>query len=184
MTGSTRRADRSPTPSSQRFRTAHTSLTEKLDLLGLERNQADPALLTFLDSPDLQGAIRSCTGCYHELGESLVNIVGTDDALLHILSDQQWTKHWLVYCSAGPHRGVVLAADLPYGFDTTDEYEAPVPTPLAVTMPSDLTLVADSFEEFLKRFYLENEISFSTVSGDAGFESEQVERYADQLRRP
>ena len=82
--------------------------------------------------------------------------------------------HWLLYVGRDGSEAVV-ATDVPYGFDTP---EAP-----ATFEPSPETAVvcAETFAEFLYRFWIENEIWFALADpeGDRRSLTDEERRYAE-----
>lgn len=140
------------------------------------------ALESFVASPRLQKRIRSVTGCHLDLGNFAVPIVGVPGVLCHFLSDQQWVKHWLVYCGEGPEHGTVVATDLPYGFETDGQFEEDVPRSIDLDTATDVTVCADSFGEFLYRFWVENELT--GVQRGESISDPDVRRYAEMLEAP
>jgi hypothetical protein len=134
---------------------------------------------TFAAFPKLQKKIRSVTGCHLDLGNFAVPIIAAPGVLCHFLSDQQWLKHWLIYCSDGPENGTVVAADLPYGFETDGQFEEDVPRTIDLATATDVTVCADSFEEFIYRFWVENEL-WNVQRGES-ISDPDVRRYAELL---
>ena len=113
---------------------------------------------------DLQRRIRSATACYLDLADFVVPTSNPDGHLLHFLSDQQWIRHWLVYlCSDGTE--CVVTSGEPVGFTLDDDWEDPPPNPLPLDGSFDLEVCADSFVEFLYRYWIENELFFAIDSG-------------------
>lgn len=126
-----------------------------------------PALAALAADPGLQRKMRSYTGCYFDLGDTAVPTdVGA--TLVHLVADQQWVRHWLVL--VGPDgQSPVLSTTLPLGFDLgADESpgEEPIPDVVRLDGSLDLTLSADSVEQFLYRFWIENEIAFRAAESD------------------
>lgn len=137
------------------------------DLLG--EVQPPRALLELAKDESLQRRIRSYTGCYLDLGD---RTVPTPDGrlLLHWLSDQQWARHWLVLLD-GSGESPVLSTTLPLGFNLPPDWgvvreEPEVPDVVPLDGSIDLSAAATSVEEFLFRFWAENEIAFRTTAGD------------------
>jgi hypothetical protein len=123
------------------------------------------ALATLAAQPDLQAKIRSYTGCYLDLGDKAVP-VESGGVLLHFLSDQQWVRHWLVLLDAGAPE-LVMSSSLPIGFTLSEDLEASVesqaiPDVVRLDDTLDLSVCADSLEQFLYRYWIENEIAFRT----------------------
>jgi hypothetical protein len=124
------------------------------ELVGETPLRLPRAFRTFVASNEPRLRIRSATYCYLDLGELLVP-VGEDGALLHFFSDQQWVVHWLLYCDADGGECVVVT-DVPFGF-RGDEERVPDFDPEG----NDPAVCAESFSEFLYRFWIENEIWFA-----------------------
>ena len=52
----------------------------------------------FMSSPELQARVRSCTDCYLDPGERIVETVGSIRGhLVHFLSDSQSCAHWYMH---------------------------------------------------------------------------------------
>jgi hypothetical protein len=104
--------------------------------------------------------------------------------LLYFLSDQQWCRHWLIFIDAQGDEAV-LTSTAPIGFDLPsnwgDEYgEVAVPDVIPLDGSFDVELCADSFAEFLYRYWVENELYFGLAEGHL---SRPVAAYAADLRR-
>jgi hypothetical protein len=99
-----------------------------------------------------------------------VAVVG-GGTLIHFLSDQQWIRHWLLFVGADGAEAVV-STYLPYGFidehEPYDEDDSGRTTDDLRTFDpasADAIVCADSFSEFLYRFWIENEIFFRQTEG-------------------
>lgn len=114
------------------------------------------ALGIFAARPELQRRVSSVTACYLDLGDFLVPTSAGDDYLLHVLSDQQWVRHWLLYLDRVGNEAMLVSGD-PIGFRDEDR-EVPVPSVIPLDGTYDLEVCADSFAEFLYRFWIENEL--------------------------
>jgi hypothetical protein len=145
----------------------------ELKALGSESHLRVPAsFAAFIGQPELRTRVRSCTACYLDLGDTTVSAPGGQ--LIHFLSDQQWVLHWLLYVGEDGTEAVI-ATGIPYGF----EGEAPG-TLAAKSDPAEelATIVAaESFNEFLYHFWIENEIWFALRDGEP-LTDEQT-RYAE-----
>ena len=117
------------------------------------------AFRRFIDDPEPRRHVRSATACYLDLAKFAVR---TDDGgtLVHFLSDQQWVLHWLLYVGPDDSEAVVVSST-PLGFD--DGETAPVRELRRESAPEIVAVCSDSFEEFLYRLWIENEIWFSLV---------------------
>jgi hypothetical protein len=160
--------DRHPAP-------ARTATAQQLEeLLGETSLRLPRSFRTFVASHQLRSRIRSATYCYLDLGELLVP-VGEGGALVHFLSDQQWVLHWLLYCDADGRQCVVVS-DVPFGFHGDED-------PVGDFDPTgnDSAVCAESFSEFLYRFWIENEIWFALEEEDrplSAAEQAYVDHYA------
>lgn len=114
------------------------------------------SFVTFMSNPRLFHRVPSCTACYFELGEQLVPVPGRDgpERLLRFMNDQQCCLLWyLLLLPDGEHR--VACAAPQWG----EEYKAG--TLDDVVVPVDLAVCASSFEEFIRRFWIENTLWYA-----------------------
>ena len=110
--------------------------------------------LRFLDG-GLRDRLRSATDSYFDLGDVLVEVEGGH--LLHLISDSQWVFHWLLYVGRDGS-SAVLGTSYPAGY-TLDPEEA-------VSWREEAwgyLLVADSFAEFVWRWWMDNDIFYRVV---------------------
>ena len=116
------------------------------------------SLRLFGSRPDLQRRVSSVTACYLDLGDFLAPTSVEGGYLLHVLSDQQWALHWLLYLDAVGNEAVLVTGE-PIGFRLDDD-DWPDPPPPRIPMDGSyrLRVAADSFTEFLYRFWIENEL--------------------------
>lgn len=114
-----------------------------------------PAFRLFIEDPEPRRHIRSATACYLDLAHFAVR-VSDGGVLIHFLSDQQGVLHWLLYLGPDGSEAVVVSPH-PLGFDEVGE-------PLRLVNLNDaqdwLAVCADTFEEFLYRHWIENELFF------------------------
>lgn len=138
------------------------------DRLGLS---LPPAFLDFMRSAELQSKIRSCTACYVDVGPVPARAPGADGHLIRFLADQQGCLFWYLYVTgSGTDTGhaVVCSADF-YGGPGPDYVD-----------DGELGFCGESFESFLYRFWLENEIWYAAVEGDPM--PEEAEEYIRRYR--
>jgi len=136
----------------------------------------------FIGTPAPASRIRSATGSYLDFADHLVS--STDGGqLIHFLSDQQWSMHWLLYMKDNAE--AVVATFLPYGFkfDEGESHPDYNPASLAVFDPceTDASVCSDSFLEFIYRYWIENEIYFRLR---AGYLTDEQRRYAEYYKTP
>jgi len=125
------------------------------------------AFRKFIEDPEPRRHIRSATACYLDLAHFTV-AVSDGGVLIHFLSDQQWVLHWLLYLGADGSEAVVVSPD-PLGFDVGEG--DPVRLVTVDDAPDLMVVCSETFEEFLYRFWIENELFFrlavDKVSADA-----------------
>ena len=112
--------------------------------------------IKFARDPSLRRHLRSATYCVFDLADHSVQVPG--GRLIHFLSDSQWVRHWLLF--TGDYGGqAVVTTRYPEGFDLSPEdLEAFADT-------AGYEICADTFLEFIWRFWIENEIWY-TLSVD------------------
>ncbi|MGJ4927234.1 hypothetical protein ACQR1I_18475 [Bradyrhizobium sp. HKCCYLS2038] len=134
-----------------------------------------PAAFTkFFSTPTLQQRIRSNTDCFLALCADVVPSVVGHGHLIRFLADSQGCIFWYVYLTAdGSDHAVVASPDF-YGTEAErwNDDEAD---------PSAIVFSAGSFEEFLCRFWLENEIWFAAYEKTQMPELGQI--YIERYRR-
>jgi hypothetical protein len=139
-----------------------------------------------MESPSLQGRIRSATDCYLDLCPEPIRSPVGGGWLVHFLADSQGCIFWYLYLTAdGSDHAVVSSPDFysteyePSGDDEPDaddeEWEDEEPDPAAIRF------CAESFEAFLCRFWLENEIVFA--QGVKTPMPDVARQYIEQYRR-
>jgi hypothetical protein len=117
--------------------------------------QLPESFLTFMSDPDIHSRVPTNTACYLDLSNRLIEIDGRSDAkLLRFMNDQQCVLLWYLYLQVGSPVSVVFA-------DPQWSDEAPGDTLDDVITPTNLTVCAESFEEFIFRFWIENAIWFA-----------------------
>jgi hypothetical protein len=124
--------------------------TSLASLLTENPNQLPAAFVEFFRSPSLWHKIRSCTGCFLHLDAASIPVYGVHGRLVRFLSDSQGCKHWHLHISTCGTKHTVVAT---YLFSGSEHGGKPY--------PKDITTCADSFEEFIWRFWLENELWFA-----------------------
>lgn len=119
------------------------------------RREVPDAVATFFDRPGLQAAVPSRTGCYRDVSRSAIpGPFGNGDRLLRFLADSQDCILWYLHILPnGRHH--VVAAGQRYGDDLL--------LPSTAHLNVELAVVADDFESFLYRFWVENTAWFEVV---------------------
>jgi len=157
------------------FPSAIQDLSEEATGQVLGDRQGLPDDFSRFISEGLRDRLRSATDSYLDLGDSVVDVDG--GRLLHLISDSQWEYHWLLYL--GDDGGsAVVGTDFPAGFRLDPEDAA-----FWDEEPWRYVIVADSFAEFLWRWWMDNEI-FYRAEVDKASLSEQQESYVTQCGIP
>jgi hypothetical protein len=127
---------------------------------------------SFMASDGPRARARSCTDSYLRLPDFAVR--AGEGWLINFLADSQSVIFWLLY--TGRDGEAVVATENPPGFEFGDEHAEEKQRNLDLTTIGAF-VCADSFSEFLYRFWIENEIFFRLQAGDE-LTSEQ-RRYAE-----
>src|SRR5262249_16816986 len=85
-----------------------------VEKLAAERNLELPkSFRRFMSSPELQSRVRSCTDCYLDPGERVVEVTGPFAGhLIHFLSDSQSCAHWYLHVIDGGQTAVLTSPHL------------------------------------------------------------------------
>lgn len=123
------------------------------DLLG-DRVTVPDDFARFLND-GLRDRLRSATDSYFDLGDFTVAVEG--GRLLHLISDSQWVYHWLLYLG-DDGTSAVVGTGVPTGF-TLDPDDAAYYQQEC----TGYVLVANSFAEFIWRWWTDNNIFYRAV---------------------
>jgi hypothetical protein len=133
-----------------------------------------PEFIAFFRTTDLQHRVRSSTDCFLDLTPVLVASPVADGFLVRFLADSQGCIFWYLYQLPGSVDHCVVASPDFYGTDA-EQWQTEPPD------PDQITFCEESFERFMCRFWLENEIWYS------GYEknplSAEGRRYLDSYGR-
>lgn len=108
----------------------------------------------FFRKSELWRKVRSCTDCYFNVDTAAVEIPGGLGRLIRFMSDSQDCKHWHLHLAPCGTKHAVAAT---YHFRGSDPEHPQGGKP----HPRDITVCANSFEEFMYRFWLENELFYA-----------------------
>jgi hypothetical protein len=138
--------------------------TAALDLAALAGLTLPTAFSRFMASADLQSRVQSCTDCYLDPGQRVVETIGSvPGSLLHFLSDSQCCSHWYLHVLPNGHSAILESVDL-YGYsvENSDWMENPACRLEQIDLAEvDIHFCAPSFSDFLFRFWIENEIWYA-----------------------
>lgn len=145
------------------------------------------SFLNFMHASELHARIRSNTDCFLDLPQGPVASPVGDGTLVRFLADSQGCVFWYLYLPNGVSDHAVVSSPDYYGADAEDFY-GPDNWRAVERDPRALVFSAESFEAFLCRFWIENELWFSGFDGTPVSEVGRayLERYrsspADRLR--
>lgn len=109
-----------------------------------------PAFERFLTNGDLVSRFRSPTDCYFRHSATLLDDRDSNEgAFLHFLSDSQNCYEWYLHLDREGNHCVVVSDEDLADFSSTE---------ISAIKPPDVMCCAPSFESFLYRLWLENEI--------------------------
>ncbi len=123
-------------------------------LLAAKRVHLPVEFLNFFRAPTLWRKIRSCKDRCLDLDSIAVGIRGGRGSLVRFLSESQGCKTWSLFASSGDSSHAVVATYFFMG-SASPNSETELPH------PKDITICAGSFEEFIYRFWMENELWFA-----------------------
>jgi len=112
--------------------------------------------LIFFESPYHQNCMISATDCYFDLSDKIVEIPGSQSGyLIRFMNDSQNVMQWYLYIDEENNHRVVatnwmLDSEYPIGKSLESKLE-------------NVNICANSFEEFIYRFWIENKIWISGV---------------------
>ncbi len=118
----------------------------------------------FINTPELQSRVRSCTLCYLDPGERVLETVGSVPGhLIHFLSDSQSCAHWYLHILPSGASAVLESPDLYcYSIENSEWIDNPASRLDCLDLAgSEFVYCAPTFSEFLYRFWIENEIWFA-----------------------
>ena len=146
-------------------------LVEKCHAGGVSLPQS---FLKLMRDADLQARIRSNTGCFLDVVDAPVPSPVGAGALVRFLADSQGCISWYLYIPTGT---------LDHAIVSSPEFYDPSGERLHDGEPDYAALVfsAESFEQFICRFWIENEIWFAGYEGTPI--SEEGRRYLDRYRK-
>lgn len=102
----------------------------------------------FFRTPALWRKVRSCTDCYFQIDPVATPIPGGLGRLVRFLCDSQGCIYWSLHLSECGTKHTVVAT---YHFSGSG----------GKPHPRDITVCAESFEEFIFRFWIENELWYA-----------------------
>jgi hypothetical protein len=142
---------------------------------------------TFMLSVDFPNRIRSATGCAFDLAERLVYVPWEAGYLLRFLADSQGCLFWYLFLKQRGGHCVVVTAKC-YGGDPTADREfmeahlGPDWNREDPPKESDrIRMCAPSFESFVYRFWIENEIWYA-LNETGGPINDEQKRYLRHYR--
>ena len=115
-----------------------------------------PSFVKFFATPELHMHIRSNTDCFLDLAEQPTASPVGEGVLIRFLADSQGCVFWYLFIPAGLNDHAVVSSPEFYGPEA-DSHEH-------ITC-DDIVFCEESFEQFICRFWIENELWFSEFDG-------------------
>ncbi len=154
------------------FEKGEGDLGTKLEKLEREANELKFSLpesfLKFMSSPEIHTRVPTNTACYLDLSSRLIDVdTQSGVKLLRFMNDQQCVLLWYLYLEPDHPVRVAFAAPEWHDEETGDTLDD-------VLTPTQLTICANSFEEFVYRFWIENSIWFALIEGREQTDSQRA----------
>ncbi|MHB1561203.1 MAG: hypothetical protein ACYC61_27460 [Isosphaeraceae bacterium] len=108
--------------------------------------------VAFIGNPDLHARLRSVTACYLDVADRVLPFA--DGYLVRFLADQQGCAFWYLFLNRDGSDHCVVCSFEYFDADDSDDEGAEL-------SEAEFQFQAESFEAFLVRFWLENEIGFA-----------------------
>jgi uncharacterized protein (TIGR02996 family) len=144
-----------------------------------------PEFGLFLGDPEFMCRIRSCTDCFFDATRRIVpSPRGEDGYLIRFYADSQGCGFWYLYLTPGGYSCVVSSAAL-YGgvvWAGSEDLAGEEEEPPRDDLEGSTEFCAPSFEAFLYRYWMENEIWYALHSDHTPLTPEQ-QAYVDHYRR-
>ena len=121
------------------------------------------SFLQFFSDGGLASRIRSNTDCFVDISPGLADAPGGHGHLIRFLADSQGVLFWYLYLAPNGDHAVVSSWDF-YGAPGEENYGGD-DDDMRRRKPDSVSFAAESFEEFMCRFWLENEIWFAASEG-------------------
>lgn len=145
----------------------------------LEPDGVPTTLWELLASRKLQSRIPSCTACYFDLPlDWTASPFREGDQMLRFMNDQQCCYCWYLYVPTDQPPFVIASSCVGGNEDFLEEVDFKSHPELVDNAWLRTFFVAPGFDEFIRRFWLENLIWFKLVKG-----LKLLEREADYLRQ-
>jgi hypothetical protein len=107
----------------------------------------------FMETPALHRRIRSNTDCFLDLCEEPIPSPVGGGHLIRFLADSQGCVFWYLYLTGDSSDHAVVSSPAFYGTEAEQWQDTPA--------DPDIVFCTESFETFVARFWLENEIWYS-----------------------
>jgi hypothetical protein len=171
-----------------RFERAYPPVLERMTNESEDLQIVIPEAFTrFMAGVDFPNRIRSATDCGFDLAESLVYVPWEAGYLLRFLADSQGCLFWYLFLKQGGGHYVVVTASY-YGGDPTadrvfmEEHLGPDWNREDPPKKSDrIWFCAPSFESFVYRFWIENEIWYA-ISESGGPANDEQRQYLEHYQ--
>jgi hypothetical protein len=144
-------------PTLDRMKAALVALRSATAVAGL---QLPDSFVRFFSDDELASRIRSNTDCWVDVSPGLAEAPAGGGRLVRFLSDSQGVLFWYLYLAPNGDHAVVSSRYF-YGAAEEEEEYYGGDDDRNRRKPDSVSFAAESFEEFMCRFWLENEIWFA-----------------------
>lgn len=115
--------------------------------------------IKFFKTPEWQARIRSNTDCFLDLAAAPVRSPQGGGSLVRFLADSQGCVFWYLYIPDGMNDHAVISCPEFFGPESEPDEADEEPN------PPEAVFAEESFEAFMCRFWIENELWFSKFDG-------------------
>lgn len=131
----------------------------------------------FVESPEFQRKIRSVTDCFLDLSPEVLPSPVNEGYLVRFLADSQGCLFWYIYLTPHGKDHAVVSSPYFYGSEAEQWDEEPPDH-------TQISFSEESFEAFMCRFWIENEIWFAAYERSAmpDFGAKYIESYGRSNR--
>jgi hypothetical protein len=149
-------------PLLDRLKSALVALPAATAAAGL---QLPDSFVRFFSDGALAERIRSNTDSFVDVSPGLAQAPTGDGHFVRFLSDSQGCLFWFLYLAPNGDHAVLSSKDFYGSAEEEDEYYGGDEDDMERRKPDSVSFAAESFEEFMCRFWLENEIWHAGAEG-------------------
>lgn len=149
-------------PLRDRVKAALVALRAAAAVAGL---QLPNSFARFFSDDALASRIRSNTDCFMDVSPGLAGAPAGGGRFVRFLSDSQSVVFWYLYLAPSGDHAVVSSRDFYGAAEEEEEFYGGDDDDMGRRKPDSVSFAAESFEEFMCRLWLENQIWFAASEG-------------------